>query len=600
MFNQYSRTQLIDEKGIYFYEQDVIYDDYSYQGDMIIDITLNYYYNGFGIVLFPQPGQKMENQKTNYLFKISGQEISVYLRNNETLTKVKSNSISITPPLADLQLKFSKVGKKITITHNKQQLLVYQLPTSVYKQSIGYYSNKGNVIKSISVASKIPKNWSVNMANTLGGRIGFEKDAFKLEGCINNAEIMQNSVPLKEGTYYLKYNHSEECDIVPFVLLANDEDVIDEEKNLLTDNHFTLHEEAEVILKFTGKYGSISQIQLSRLNNAKYISTTENQHIFGGSNITVSTRDLTAIDLDFELINKPYEEFATHIISNLIESYDENELNLQYKKAYHLNFNCLSKAYSFYSGENKIKSGFLENSSSVISLFKNIEADITHFIITYKNGATKDITSSLNNIELVDNTLLSPIIVLNSSGDPMDLSASFRKIFVNNHPTYLFTNVEREVFDIDNNFYLSKDVSNKPGSVKVYGVPLYAKYNTSDLYTGTAKNIHDLSAYCNNYVTIDYDKFSINENNITIDYVELQKYKKIIIDYDKDNSYCINYNYKTQVYEVEITEDGYKIIYDKANYNSKNSTSSQKEDMFKYTSIKPLNKQYIVLRKDSE
>lgn len=600
MFNQYSRTQLIDEKGIYFYEQDVIYDDYSYQGDIVIDITLDYYYNGFGIVLFPQPGQKMENQKTNYLFKISGQEISVYLRNNETLTKVKSSSISIAPPLADLQLKFSKVGKKITITHNKQQLLSYQLPISVYKQSIGYYSNKGNIIKSISIASKIPKNWSVNMANTLGGRIGFEKDAFKIEGCTNNAEVVQNGISLKAGTYYLKYNHSEKCDIVPFVLLANDEEVIDIDKNILTDNYFTLKEDAEIILKFTGKYGSISQVQLSRLDNAKYISTTDNQYVFGGSTITVSTKDLLTIDLDFELINSPYEEFATHIISNLIESYNENDLNLEYKKRYHLNFNCLSKAYSFYLEDNKIKSGFLENSSSIISLFKNIEADITHFIITYKNGATKDITSNLNNIELVDNTLLSPIVVLNTSGDPMDLSSSFRKILANNQVTYLFTNIEREIFDIDNSIYLTKEINAKPGSVKIYGVPLYAKYDISGLYTGTSKNIHDLSAYCNTYVTVDFDKFSVNENSITIDYVELQKYKKIIVDYEKANSYCVNYNYKTQVYEVEITEDGYKIIYDKSNYNSKDSISSQKEDLFKYTSIKPLNKQYIVLRKDSE
>lgn len=600
MFNQYSRTQLIKNKGIYFYEQDVIYDDYVYQGDMVIDIALDYYHNGFGLVLFPQPGLKTENQKTNYLFKISGQEISVYLRNNETLKKVKSNSILIPAPISNLKLKFSKIGRIITVHYKDQKILSYQLPTAIYKQSIGYYSNKGNFIKSISIASKVPKNWAVNMSNTLGGRLSFEKDAFKLEACVNNAEIIQDSISLEAGVYYLQYNASEDCDIIPNIILANDDQLFDKDKNILVNNTFLLNTNSDIILKFVGKHGAISRIQISKVNNTKYVPTTDEQYIFSGSEITIATKELFLVDLDFEITNKSYDGFASHLFSNLIESYSIEDLMLSQHLKYHLNYNCLSRVCTIYSEDKKVIDKFFENVSTVISLFKNIEADITHFIITYKDGKIKDITSNLNNIETIENTLLSPIIVVNETEEPMDLSSSYRQIETDNQTIYLFTNTERETFDTDESFYLSNEVSEKPGAVKVYGIPIYASCNLENLYKGTKQNIHNLSAYCNEYVAINSQKFSVINNSVVIDYVELQKYKKIIIDYEKANSYCINFNYALQVYEVEITEDNYKILYDKNSYKTKSSFSSQKEDKFRYTSIKPLNKQYIVLRKESE
>lgn len=600
MFNQYSRTQFINKKGIYFYEQDIIYDDYVYQGDMIIDIKLDYYHNGFGLVLFPYPGLKIENQKTNYLFKISSKELSIYVRNNETLKKIKSSSVLIAPPITNLDLTFSKIGRQITILHQNQMLLSYQLPTAFYKQSVGYYSNKGNIIKSISIASKIPKDWSINMSNTLGGRLSFKKDAFKLESCINNAEIIQENISLKAGTYYLEYNKSEDCDIVAYIILEGDEQLLDRDKNLLTENIFTLAADSNVILKFTGKKGLISQVQISKVADTKYVSTTDEKYIFEGSEITVATKEIVSVEIEFKIINEIYKEFQNHILSNLIESYNKEDLLLDYHESYILKYDCISRMFKIYKDNQLISDGFFKNISYTISFFKNIEADIKHFILTYKNGTIKDITNTMSNIELVDNTLLSPIIVINSNEEPMDLSSSFREITNNEQTAYVFTNIERETFNINEPIFLSKDVSDKPGAVKIYGIPTYENYDKNFLYKGTPKNIHDLSSYCKNYITIDSEKFFIEENSVNIDYVELQKYKKIIIDYEKANSYCINFNYILQTYEVEITEDKYKILYDKTNYNTKSSTSNQTEDKFKYTSIKPFNKQYIVLRKEGE
>ena len=44
-----SRIELQD--GIRFYEQDILYDDYVYSGSCQIELDIDYYNNGFGIVL---------------------------------------------------------------------------------------------------------------------------------------------------------------------------------------------------------------------------------------------------------------------------------------------------------------------------------------------------------------------------------------------------------------------------------------------------------------------------------------------------------------------------------------------------------------------
>ena len=49
MLKSNSRIELLD--GIRFYEQDVLYDDYVFTGSFKIELDIDYYNNGFGIML---------------------------------------------------------------------------------------------------------------------------------------------------------------------------------------------------------------------------------------------------------------------------------------------------------------------------------------------------------------------------------------------------------------------------------------------------------------------------------------------------------------------------------------------------------------------
>ena len=79
---------------------------------------------------------------------------------------------------------------------------------------------------------------------------------------------------------------------------------------------------------------------------------------------------------------------------------------------------------------------------------------------------------------------------------------------------------------------------------------------------------------------------------------QIDKYQLIIVDYLKDNSYCINYHYDKHVYEVDISSlnSDNKMIYDSKILLGGDKNVTQVRD-YKITSINGNTNGYVVIRK---
>ena len=89
MLNRNARIEELS--GIRFYEQDIIYDDHAYSGDIEIVIQGSYLSPGFGIAILNNEGMALQNQKEIYLLKTGMREATAYYKNGLIQKIVKNN-----------------------------------------------------------------------------------------------------------------------------------------------------------------------------------------------------------------------------------------------------------------------------------------------------------------------------------------------------------------------------------------------------------------------------------------------------------------------------------------------------------------------------
>ena len=70
-----SRIELLE--GIRFYEQDILYDDYIYTGSCQIELDIDYYNNGFGIVLINATNNLLTSESPAILFRLNHKSVEV-------------------------------------------------------------------------------------------------------------------------------------------------------------------------------------------------------------------------------------------------------------------------------------------------------------------------------------------------------------------------------------------------------------------------------------------------------------------------------------------------------------------------------------------
>lgn len=605
-------------KGFRFYEKDILYDDYIFTNDIKIEIDVTYVAPGFGIAVMDNDGYSIKEKNDIYLFKIGYKEASIYYSNSIENELVKQITFTEAKTIQEhMKYTFIKKDKKVIVYMNDKKVFEEYIKRDLSKYSIGYYSNAGNIINNISIAANIPENWTINMSNTQGGYIRFLNDTFEITDCKNNAEIEQSNIHLKANTYYLDFtiediDEDTKNDIKYYVHKSNDDRLFDEEKNILRPgDKFTLLEDTDINLKFTGTSGRIKNISFSRFENDDYISTTIDRVDFLGSYIDVFLSEIKKVTWKGMITRVPEHilfdndvKYGLIMDNKTIVKPEDTPIRIGKDENTHIydyEFNTEDYYFKIRKNNEVIYIKRLIDISNKITIFKNLSAIITEFILYKKNGDVININVQDENKRYVNASISSPIIVVDDYGAPLNLSSSYRKCIYKDYERYVFTNWEREYFEVNKIINLSEKMLNQDDVIKIFGIKKDYEFNLDNIYNVREDNINSIDLMTQHYdVLRGNDILYVDrlKSTITLNENILNKYQMIIIDYLKADNYCINYHYDKHVYEVNIssTNKNNKLLYDSNLINDKDKKIYQVSD-YKTTNINGNINGYVVLKK---
>lgn len=592
-------------EGIRFYEKDILYDDYVYSNDMKIVLDVNYMTPGIGIALMNNEGMPLQEQKDIYMFRLGYREATVIYRFGDVVKKLSTSSNTLFPSMENMKITFSKIGRRVTVSVDEYGTLIdYLLPINIDKYSIGFYSNAGNILKNINIASSIPDFWNVNMMNTNGGHLRFFKNGFSLINCKNKAELEQSDIELKAGTYTIKYDVIEPSDIQCYVMMSGDERPTYKEKNILLNNKFKLDEDGFVNVRFQGKYGTIQNIHIAENENDQYVPTKNAQATIEGSHIAIKTSSLNIIEWKGTILQTPSMEDTTSSSDSAI-FISETEVvpntipGVLSNKEYTYTYDVVKHSLTIADKDKIVYTHPFSYPTNLIVLFKNIDAIISHLVLTREDGEVINFIAKETEKRFVPASITSPIIVVDEENVPLELSSSYRIVKQENVDKYIFTNWEREVFYPSNKIRLEKFPSQEQGSIKIYGIPLDAKIDNDNIFRIPKEGMDTISLFTNKFKLIkEIDLHFLDRLNGEIYFNDYDEYQLFVVDYLKRDTYCINLIHDKNMYEVDISSDIQNtfIVYDYKQDSGDNEVSYISN--YKMTDISPENKSYIVLRRE--
>jgi hypothetical protein len=603
MFQQNCRIEKFN--GIRFYEQDILYDDYIYSNDIQIVLNVNYVSPGIGIALMNNEGMSLQEQKDIYLFRLGYREATVVYRLGNVTKKLSSVSTTLFPPQENLKMIFQKTGKKITVAvAGYGTLIEYMLVNNMDKYSFGIYSNAGNIIDDISIASSIPDFWNINIRNTNGGHLKFFKNGFSLSDCKNNAEIEQENISLNAGDYIIRYDTVGDSDIKCYVMISGNDGLYDEDKNIMRDNKFTLYANNSVNIKFKGKYGTIQNIHITDKITDKYVSTKDSQTVIEGSYITIDVSGLTEIEWKGTIYDVPFNNNVSDVNSssvfiNDLEAIPWSAIGVLYNKEYSYAYNVSSNVFTISDDTKIVYKNIFFNRPNKVTIFKNMDAAITKLLLIKTTGEITNLIADTSSKKYVPASITSPILVVDEEDVPLELSSSYRIVTTDKVDKYIFTNYEREIFNPDLHIKLTNKPSKDPCIVRIYGIPYDAIINYENIFRIPHENMDTISLFCSKFEIIrEQDLHYLDIANGEIYFENLDKYKLIVVDYLKRDSYCINFISSMDVYEVDISSSvaNTYLVYDHKD-DSINSGVSY-INSYRITDITPENKSYIVLKRE--
>ena len=605
MLKPNSRIELQD--GIRFYEQDILYDDYVYSGSCQIELDIDYYNNGFGIVLINATSNVLTSENSAILFRLNYKSVEIIYKENATQKVLGTYRSAYSKTCTDnLKIILRKNEDTYTISVGDQVICTLDCEYKFDSYFIGYYSNKDNTINHISIASTIPYGWIVNMQHTNGGYIDFHRDGFELKQCKGTAEIEQINISLNKGLYYIKYE-SNDSDIKPYIMLSDDDRINDDEKNILrADNSFVINKNDSVSLKFKGTTGRISKIAITTAKDNEYVRTSpdfEAVKIIENSYLRLNLKNIDKFEFKGFIKNVPGDVHDSPIDYSIIKD-DNNSYGL-----YDLNI-ATSVWYSYYYYDGLLtirvnnpnvmqdKGVSYEITGETIDLFYNVNGRMTDFIITDKENITTNITVENTIKEYVPAVIKSPIVILDENDLPLDLSSSYRYYYKNDKKYYWFTNTEREYFEPKYSIFLEDKPVDIDGTVIVYGIKHNSKWELDRLLEIEDENFDSLNACADSYdIMFEEDLRYLNKETGEIRLEDISKYKYIVVDYLKNDSYCLNFRYHLNSYEVDISalpDKKLKMVYDNIGY-SINDLRFISESRYVNTNIKPTLNGYITI-----
>lgn len=628
MLQNNSRIENIN--GLHFYEQDVVMMDYVYTNNIKIITEADYRYPGLGIVLAEYKNDDMGESNNVFLLRIGNIEWSMINTSMDKQSKVAGGSCPLAPAYTGNKIKliFIKSGKNIKLyfdnnTNKLVELAEYALKDDIDNFRIGFYSNKGNTIYNADIYDDRPQFWFTNIKNSNGGRISFKRDTVKFEHGDKAMEVEQEKILLYPGKYYLDYNISEvakksdiKCFLIPaqYSLLEIDA----KKKSILNkDNSFTVKEieDAEeqgqlFNLLFQCKHGTVSNICIKDHQGQSYVSTDGDSAITkDGSKIIVHLKDIAKIRWTGVIENIPEfkasEEIPYYIIKYGESKSSKEEFGIKLNTEYHYIFerynnNTQWKFSVNDDNENLNTSKMYDNSNDIdiMEFFNNIQGYVQDIIITLQDGTEINILLQKTYKKYVPIEIQSPVIVVDENENPFDLSSSYR--YSESSGKYIFTNWEREYFNGNSEkFTVENKILDSSDSCILYGIKRDIDLNK--IYN--IKNndaINDISLCASSYDIISSEYFTITNKRV----IEInksiydKKYQYFIIDYLKDDSYCINAvedNNKNEIYEIDIStdKDRFTTLYDM-------SESGQIRTYKIIDNISPKDDYYITLKKPEE
>lgn len=558
MIQKNSRVEFAN--GIKFYEQDLLYDDYIYSGSSTISVTLDYKNTGFGIALISSTSSTLTNSNAVLLFRIRHKALEVIYKENDAQTILATyNATAAKTVTEDLLFTIAKNNNAYEIKIGSQKLATFNCPYEMNNYYIGYYSNKDNVIKHINIASSVPYGWIINMDRTNGGYIEFYRDAFELKHCNGIAELEQINIPLKKGRYYLKYDLID-SDIVAYIMHSEDERTNDDEKQMLKpDGSFDITSDCNVSLKFKGTKGMLKNMTITTSKYNDYLRTSPDYEVtksIDSSYLKIFLDDVQNFSFDGIVNHAPGNDHYSPEDYSIINingiSYGLYDLNIATGISYYYIYK--DKKLLIFNQKNLLVSTIEINDATEIILYNNVNGKMTNFIITNMDGETINITIENTIKKYLPGAIKSPIVVVDEElGEPLDLSGSYRWFYKNGNKHYFFTNTEREYFKPDYKLKMSSPILDKLGTVTVYGIKKHSRFDLDELLHIEKEGLDNIDNCADIYdVIFEENLHSINKQTGEIRLESIDDYQYIVVDYIKEHSYCVNYRYEMNSYEVDI------------------------------------------------
>lgn len=563
MFDKTCRS--VYENGLRFYEEDILFDSHIYSANQKVILELDYLTNGVGLMIGLMPGKTLAEQKLYYFVRVDNYSASLFLVNQMHYERLEHVSTPISAPIERLKIEVQIASNQIILALNGRNYMYANLGYAIGQHHLGIYSQKNNTFLKMFIDSKAPTLWHVNMQAAQNGRISFDRNTVRFSECKYPAEMLQEDIVLEPGEYHLHYE-SEGASVYIFDTNSIYADLKD--KNLLNkDNSFTLDKQTTIAVYVSGQNGFIKNLSLSRLKNAPYIESFLEPATKNGSYLKIKTEQLQEVSIDFVVRQECFGTLVSDAIGKRERGFIEGEHRVLIQD---------NRIILYLENEYVEEVAFHSN---VIELFNDLELYIYHIYIKDKEGNVSDWFRKTDKEEWIKPSLNSPILATNEEGQELDLSASFREV----DGRYIFTTTERETFEPYPVVKLSEPIIALVGA---YGIPKSAITNESAFYKGKPENINDLSAYCNAYEPISSSSFDANLNQVVF-YDDLSRYKEIIIDYKKANSYAVNFVLELGKYRVETTSDHYSYFY-----------SLDGQEQYMRTIFKEVENKYIVLEKE--
>jgi len=567
VFDTNGRVQKVTE-GIQFYEQDILCSSYSFTGDQRVELNIDYVMPGFGIAIIEENLIGPATQDSNaYLFKVGVNTFTVFEKLLGKQNQTLSESCLFEPEAKNAHLTFELIKKKVRLiyhTFNNQNEPVermlgeYKIKTAFERYRIGFYSNAGNVIKSLGFYGRLPAHWRVSTINTIGGRISFEKNTLSIENCEYAAEVEQECIKLKAGTYWLKYDTepvNEQFDIKPYIFLShpdsdNESELEDDVKNILQDgNKLHIASDKVVTLKFKGHNGRVSNLCLVDDEFSEFVETEDTPYYQKGSEIVLRLDGLkraewTAVVKGYpewlDLTKPcPYAIIATHTERKNMES-----LNLYKDKTYNYLLEVDDMKLTItdetdtevYSGNIKLTPA---DANSIV-IMKNVTMLMTKFILTNQDGSTFNVIVQKTFKHYIPGHIEGPIIVTpKNSSNVFDISAAYREVVIPQTKIRLFTK--------DQPFHIDEELPVNAHSVKLYGIPKGAKINQS------ADNI---AKFATAYMPIPEEVYNFTGSFFTVLESVRKDYPYFALEYDSID----DYDYEFTNFEREIFDGNLSVI----------------------------------------